>query len=72
VALAAGRQIRPAELGLVASLGISEVAVRRRLRVAFFSTGDEVVTIGSAAATARSTTATATPCSACSPAWAST
>lgn len=49
VALAAGRQIRPAELGLVASLGISEVAVRRRLRVAFFSTGDEVVTIGSAA-----------------------
>jgi molybdopterin molybdotransferase len=49
VALAAGRQIRPAELGLVASLGISEVAVRRRLRVAFFSTGDEVVTLGSAA-----------------------
>ena len=49
VALAAGRQIRPAELGLIASLGISEVAVRRRLRVAFFSTGDEVVTIGSAA-----------------------
>ena len=49
VALAAGRQIRPAELGLVASLGISEVAVRRRLRVAFFSTGDEVATPGGGA-----------------------
>lgn len=45
-ALAAGRLIRPAELGLVASLGIGELAVRRRLRVAFFSTGDEIVSIG--------------------------
>lgn len=48
-ALPAGRLIRPAELGLIASLGIGNVAVRRRLRVAFFSTGDEIVSIGSAA-----------------------
>jgi molybdopterin molybdotransferase len=46
VALAKGRIVRPAELGLVASLGIGEVAVYRRLRVAFFSTGDELKSIG--------------------------
>jgi molybdopterin molybdotransferase len=45
-ALSAGRLLRPADLGLIASLGIGEVAVRRRLRVAFFSTGDELVSIG--------------------------
>jgi molybdopterin molybdotransferase len=47
IALAKGRIVRPAELGLIASLGISEVAVVRPLRVAFFSTGDELVSIGS-------------------------
>lgn len=41
-ALRAGKLLGPAELGLVASLGIASVAVRRRLRVAFFSTGDEL------------------------------
>ena len=41
-ALRAGTLLRPAEIGLIASLGISEIAVRRRLRVAFFSTGDEL------------------------------
>ncbi len=46
VVLAAGRPLRPAELGLLASLGIAEVAVRRRPRVAFFSTGDELASIG--------------------------
>ncbi|MBS1161171.1 MAG: molybdopterin molybdenumtransferase MoeA [Proteobacteria bacterium] len=45
-ALAAGLRLGPAEIGLLASLGISEVTVRRRLRVAFFSTGDEVASIG--------------------------
>ena len=45
-ALAAGTLIRPAELGLLASLGMGEVKVRRRLRVAFFSTGDELRSIG--------------------------
>ncbi len=46
--LRAGHPVRPAELGLLASLGLAEVAVRRRLRVAFFSTGDELVSIGAA------------------------
>jgi molybdopterin molybdotransferase len=45
-ALKAGRLLRPADLGLVASLGIGEVSVRRKLRVAFFSTGDELVSVG--------------------------
>jgi molybdopterin molybdotransferase len=42
-----GQLVRPAELGMIASLGIGEVSVFRRLRVAFFSTGDELVAIGS-------------------------
>jgi molybdopterin molybdotransferase len=46
VALAAGRVLRPADLGLLASLGRAEVPVFRRLRVAFFSTGDELRSIG--------------------------
>lgn len=45
-ALPAGRIIQPADLGLLASLGFAEVRVRRRLRVAFFSTGDELRSIG--------------------------
>lgn len=47
VALKRGAPLRPAEIGLIASLGIAEVAVYRRLRVAFFSTGDELVSVGS-------------------------
>ncbi len=45
-ALRAGRILRPADLGLMASLGRGEVPVFRRLRVAFFSTGDELRSIG--------------------------
>jgi molybdopterin molybdotransferase len=45
-AVRAGRVLRPADLGLVASLGIGEVGVYRRLRVALFSTGDEIRTLG--------------------------
>lgn len=41
-ALRSGRILRPADLGLIASLGFDRVDVRRRLRVALFSTGDEV------------------------------
>jgi molybdopterin molybdotransferase len=41
-----GQLLRPAELGLIASLGMGTVAVRRKLRVAFFSTGDELASIG--------------------------
>ena len=47
VALKKGALFGPAALGLVASLGIGEVSVYRKLRVAFFSTGDELKGIGS-------------------------
>lgn len=40
-----GKRINPADLGLLASLGIDTVAVTRRPRVAFFSTGDELRTL---------------------------
>ena len=46
VALQRGQLLRPAEIGLIASLGIGEIAVYRKLRVAFFSTGDELRSIG--------------------------
>ena len=46
VALHAGRVLRPADLGMLASLGQAEVPVWRRLRVAFFSTGNELRSIG--------------------------
>ncbi|TFV87739.1 molybdopterin molybdotransferase MoeA [Oxalobacteraceae bacterium OM1] len=45
-ALQQGKILRPADIGLLASLGIAEVPVMRRLRVAFFSTGDELRSIG--------------------------
>jgi molybdopterin molybdotransferase len=41
-----GKQLVPADLGLIASLGIGSVQVVRKLRVAFFSTGDELASIG--------------------------
>lgn len=46
VVFSKGRRINAADLGLLASLGRSEVSVLRRLRVAFFSTGDELKSIG--------------------------
>ncbi|WP_127477571.1 molybdopterin molybdotransferase MoeA [Sulfurivermis fontis] len=46
IVLQQGRQLTPADLGLLASLGIAEVKVARRLRVAFFSTGDELRSLG--------------------------
>ncbi len=45
-AVPAGRRLRPAELGLIASLGMGTVTVRRRLRVALFSTGNELRDLG--------------------------
>jgi len=44
--LSIGRQITAADLGILASLGIAELQVYRRPRVAFFSTGDELRSIG--------------------------
>lgn len=46
IVLEAGRRLVPADLGLIASLGIAEVSVRRRPRVAFLSTGDELRSVG--------------------------
>jgi molybdopterin molybdotransferase len=48
VALSAGRHLGPADLGLIASLGIAEVTVVRRPKVAYFSTGDEILSLGEA------------------------
>ncbi len=45
-ALTKGRTLQPSDLGLIASLGISEVFVYKKLRVAFFSTGNELRNLG--------------------------
>lgn len=45
-ALRAGRVLRPADIGLAASLGFETLTVRRRLKVALFSTGNEVFAPG--------------------------
>jgi molybdopterin molybdotransferase len=44
--LRAGKLLTPADIGLIASLGIGEAKVKRKLRVAFFATGDELASIG--------------------------
>ena len=46
LALERGWRINPAEMGMIASLGINEITVYRKLRVAFFSTGDELRSVG--------------------------
>ena len=46
VALSKGELLTPAALGLVASLGLKTITVYRRLRVAYFSTGDEILSLG--------------------------
>ncbi len=48
VALRRGERLGPAQMGLLASLGITEVAVQRQPRVAYFSTGDEILSLGQA------------------------
>ena len=47
--LRAGTRLTPAELGLAASIGLAQLAVARRPRVALFSTGDELVMPGEVA-----------------------
>lgn len=44
--LAAGTRLRPQDAGLAASIGVAEIEVVRRVRVALFSTGDELVMPG--------------------------
>lgn len=46
VILPAGKRLRPQELGLIASVGLAEFKVKRKLKVATFFTGDELVTPG--------------------------
>jgi len=41
-----GQMITPSELGLLSSLGLAEISVIRKIRVAFFSTGDELKSVG--------------------------
>jgi molybdopterin molybdotransferase len=45
-ALAAGRRMRPQDVALAAALGLTGLEVRRRIRVAVFSTGNELVSPG--------------------------
>jgi molybdopterin molybdotransferase len=45
-ALRRGQRLTPAACGLLASLGLASVSVIRRLRVAYFSTGDEILSLG--------------------------
>jgi molybdopterin molybdotransferase len=47
VALPSGRRLGPQHVALAAALGLTELPVRRRVRVALFSTGDEIVEPGS-------------------------
>jgi molybdopterin molybdotransferase len=47
-ALRAGKRLGPADIGLAASLGIGSLPLQRRLKVAYFSTGDELLSLGDA------------------------
>jgi molybdopterin molybdotransferase len=42
----AGARLSPADLGVLASLGLAQLQVKRKPVVAFFSTGDELVAVG--------------------------
>lgn len=46
--LSAGKRLRPQEMGLLASVGLAELKVKRKLKVATFFTGDEIVLPGQA------------------------
>src|SRR3954462_6370299 len=52
-ALAAGQRLRPQDVGLAAAFGLTELAVRRGIRVAVFSTGNELVSPGAPRASAQ-------------------
>jgi molybdopterin molybdotransferase len=52
-ALPAGRRLRPQDIALAAAFGLTQVKVRRRIRVAVFSTGDELVSPGAPRAAAQ-------------------
>ena len=52
-ALAAGRRLRPQDVALAAAFGLTRLEVRRRIRVAVFSTGNELVSPGASRAPAQ-------------------
>jgi molybdopterin molybdotransferase len=52
-ALAAGQRLRPQDIALAAAFGLTDLEVRRRIRVAVFSTGNELVSPGSPRAAAQ-------------------
>src|SRR5207245_798104 len=49
----AGQRLRPQDIALAAAFGLTEVEVRRRIRVAVFSTGNELVSPGAPRAAAQ-------------------
>jgi molybdopterin molybdotransferase len=53
VALKAGRRLRPQDVALAAAFGLTKIEVRRRIRVAVFSTGNELVSPGERRAAAQ-------------------
>jgi molybdopterin molybdotransferase len=53
VALKAGQRLRPQDIAVAAAFGLTELTVRRRIRVAVFSTGDELVSPGTPRAAAQ-------------------
>src|SRR5215212_820545 len=52
-ALAAGQRLRPQDVALAAAFGLTQLQVRRRIRVAVFSTGNELVSPGAPRASAQ-------------------
>src|SRR5438034_934783 len=52
-AVPAGRRLRPQDVALAAAFGLTRLTVRRRIRVAVFSTGDELVSPGAPRAPAQ-------------------
>jgi len=53
VALRAGQRLRPQHVATAAAFGLAQIAVRRRIRVAVFSTGDELASPGTTRAPAQ-------------------
>src|SRR3954452_10129605 len=53
VALPAGQRLRPQDVALAAAFGLTRIEVRRRIRVAVFSTGNELVSPGAPRAAAQ-------------------
>ena len=65
VVLPAGRLLSAADVALAAAIGLTQLEVRPRLRVALFSTGDEIVEPGAATSALRAVRCQ--PCAACRP-----